>query len=156
MIFVNLKNIGNPASYPPAILRVLQHLIAEDFTTKPVGRYDLEGDDIFLQVMDCETRPASQASPEIHRQYIDVQYLVSGREQIGFAVDTHENQVAEDHLDERDVLFYQDMVGEKTLDLYPGDLAIFFPQDVHRPTCAVGEPAPVRKVVVKIRASLIQ
>lgn len=31
-------------------------------------------------------------------------------------------------------------------------LAIFAPEDAHKPGCALGEPCRVRKIVVKVRA----
>jgi YhcH/YjgK/YiaL family protein len=36
----------------------------------------------------------------------------------------------------------------------PGDFAIFFPSDVHRPACEVSGPETIRKVVVKVRFAL--
>jgi len=37
-----------------------------------------------------------------------------------------------------------------------GSFAVFFPWDIHRPACAINEPASIRKVVVKIRLSLFE
>ncbi|WP_416820994.1 YhcH/YjgK/YiaL family protein, partial [Cronobacter sakazakii] len=39
---------------------------------------------------------------------------------------------------------------EKTVVLEEGDFVIFWPGEVHKPLCAVGNPAPVRKAVVKM------
>ena len=49
---------------------------------------------------------------------------------------------------ERDIYFYE---GETVnISIGGGRLAIFFPQDAHAPSIAVGESRPVRKVVVKV------
>ncbi len=40
------------------------------------------------------------------------------------------------------------------LALGPGDFMLLFPEDAHMPRIAVGAPAPVRKVVVKIAVGL--
>jgi len=37
----------------------------------------------------------------------------------------------------------------------PGSFAILLPNDVHRPCCAVDQPMPIRKVVVKVRVALL-
>ena len=38
--------------------------------------------------------------------------------------------------------------------LSEGDFVVFYPGEVHKPLCAVGAPAQVRKVVVKVFSSL--
>jgi YhcH/YjgK/YiaL family protein len=85
-----------------------------------------------------------------------VQFLVSGREQIGMAVDTGKHKLGEDLLASRDLLFYTDVQDETTLTMRPGSFAVFMPGDVHRPGGAIGEPAPIRKVVMKVRVSLLK
>ena len=39
---------------------------------------------------------------------------------------------------------------EKTMFLSAGDFVVFYPGEVHKPLCAVGSPAKVRKAVVKM------
>ncbi len=39
---------------------------------------------------------------------------------------------------------------ESWLTMRPGNFAVFFPQDVHRPACINQRPCAIRKVVVKI------
>ena len=39
---------------------------------------------------------------------------------------------------------------EKTVILNEGDFVVFYPGEVHKPLCAVGAPAQVRKAVVKM------
>ena len=101
------------------------------------------------------TKPFAETRPEVHREYIDVQFLVQGREKIGVASDTGKNAVAEDLLAQRDLLFYAGMENESTLTMTPGSFAVFFPSDVHRPACAFEQPETIRKVVVKVRLSLL-
>jgi biofilm protein TabA len=133
----------------PAPLRLaLQHLRDTDFTALPAGNYDLQGKDIYVQVIDMNTKPVAECKPEVHRQYADVQFLVTGRERIGMAI-------AEDLLGARDLLFYADVQDETTLTMRPGSFAVFMPSDVHRPGGAIDGPEPIRKVVMKVRVSLL-
>ena len=141
----------------PAPLRLaLQHLRDTDFTALPAGNYDLQGKDIYVQVIDMNTKPAADCRPEVHRQYADVQFLVTGCERIGVAVDTGNHQIAEDLLATRDLLFYTDVQDETTLTMRPGSFAVFMPSDVHRPGGAIDGPEPIRKVVMKVRVSLLK
>jgi YhcH/YjgK/YiaL family protein len=141
---------------PAALRRALVHLRDTDFAAKPAGNYDLEGKDIYVQVIDTTTKPAAECKPEVHRQYADVQFLVRGRERIGVAAETGRFAVAEDLLAARDLLFYAEVDDEATLSMRPGSFAVFLPTDVHRPACAVDGPESIRKVVMKLRVALLK
>ena len=156
MIFGNIKDYESGFAWLPQHLKtVIEHLKQTDFQALPVGNYDLQGKDIYVQVFDMTTKPFAETRPEVHRQYADVQFSVCGREQIGVASDDGGNAVAEDLLAERDLLFYAGVQNESMLTMTPGSFAVFLPSDVHRPGVAVGGPATVRKVVVKVRVSLL-
>ena len=156
MIFGNVKDLETTFAWLPKPLKTaVQHLKDTDFTALPVGNYDLQGKDIYVQVFDATTKPIAETRAEVHRQYIDVQYSCHGNEKMGFASDTGKLAVAEDLLESRDLLFYTGMENESTLTMTPGSFAVFFPSDVHRPGCLLDQPASVRKVVIKVRASLL-
>ncbi|MDR3435567.1 YhcH/YjgK/YiaL family protein [Telmatospirillum sp.] len=156
MISGRVQDVDTAFGWLPGPLKmVLSHLKATDFDAKPLGRYDLQGNDIFVQVMDVKTKELSETRPEIHSKYIDVQFMWRGRERIGVVSDNGKNVVAEDLLAERDLLFYRNAENESIVELHPGDFAVFFPSDVHRPLCAIDAPEPVRKVVVKVAVSLL-
>lgn len=62
--------------------------------------------------------------------------------------DTTEPQA--DWLAEKDIAFLAEGQQEKTVILNEGDFVVFYPGEVHKPLCAVGAPAKVRKAVVKM------
>ena len=156
MIFGNVRDLETTFAWLPKPLKTaVQHLKDTDFTALPVGNYDLQGKDIYVQVFDATTKPIAETRAEVHRQYIDVQYSCNGKERMGFASDTGTLAVAEDLLEARDLLFYTGMENESTLTMTPGSFAVFFPSDVHRPGCLLDQSATVRKVVIKVRASLL-
>lgn len=156
MIYGHINDLEKCFAWLPAPFKTaLEHLKKTDLLSLSAGSYELQGRDIYFQVIDTTTKPLTENRPEIHREYIDVQYLCKGAEKMGFAVEDGTNTVAEDLLKERDLLFYTGVKNESTLLMLPGNFAVFFPNDVHRPACAVDQPMPIRKVVVKIRASLL-
>lgn len=156
MIFGNVNVLQDMSWLPKPLKLAVDHLKSTDFSTKEAGRYEIQGPDIFVLVSDLTTKPASENRPEIHRNFIDVQYLVHGSERIGVAVDTGRNPVAEDLLAEKDILFYSAMENETAVEMTPGSFAVLFPSDVHRPGCQSAKPETIRKVVVKVRASLLK
>ena len=155
MFFGHISNI-DLSQYPQAIQLALNYLKNTDFDSLEVGRYPIKDDLIYVQVLDLETKPKEENLPEVHRTYLDVQYLHRGKERMGFAPDLGNNQIAIDYDPSRDIQFYQDAEGENELIMQEGSFAVFFPNDVHRPNCIDGEVSKIRKVVVKIAMSEIR
>ena len=58
-----------------------------------------------------------------------------------------------DWLAEKDIAFLAEGQQEKTVILNEGDFVVFYPGEVHKPLCAVGAPALVRKAVVKMQVA---
>ena len=120
---------------------------------KPEGRYEAEHG-IYAMVQIGITSDIGKDRMETHEKYLDVQYLVSGKERLGFTKNTGDYQIAE-HIKERDLIFYQSVEDEGWIESRPGCFCIFFPSDIHRPECISGESMKLRKVVVKVSAALL-
>ena len=129
--------------------RAFDYLADTDFSALEDGRHPIDGEAIFALVSTYETEPENVRSFEAHRKYIDVQYLLSGREIICWAA-LQELTPAGEYSAEKDIVF---LSGDSRarLQLTPGTFALFYPEDAHKPNCAWGSPQQVRKVVVKIR-----
>lgn len=145
----------NPCRLPAAIETTLEFLRTTDFRVLPPGVVEIDGKNIYAQIIDLTTRPEEEIRPEVHRQYLDIQFLAWGEEKIGLAIDTGNNVISESLLTERDIIFYHDSQNEFFFDMVPGSYAIFFPQDVHRPGCNKLRSTPIRKIVVKVALSAL-
>jgi uncharacterized protein, YhcH/YjgK/YiaL family len=141
---------------PAALKTGLEYLVKTDLGKLAIGKHEIAGSDIFASVMEYTTAPKEERKPEAHVKYADIQYIISGEENIGFGVLAGDLPVREDKLAEKDIIFYKEVPGESDLKLTAGMYAIFFPWDVHRPSCAAAAPAPVRKVVVKVKMDLLR
>lgn len=125
-----------------------EYLEAFDPAT-PDGRYPIEGDRVFALVQSYETGPSTERPFEVHRRYIDLQYVVEGRERIlrshlvGLEVETPYDP-------ERDAEFYHDPPASSSVLVGSGEFAILYPNDAHKSGCMAGGRDPVRKIVVKI------
>lgn len=140
--------------YPKAIQTAIEFIKTHDFVNMQTGVYEIQGKDIYAQVMDAETGLVEEKRPEVHEKYVDVQFLASGREKLGFTPDTGNYEVDE-RIEERDLIFYKKVENEGFIEATPGCYNIFFPADVHRPAVASGEPMTIRKVVVKVSVALL-
>lgn len=156
MIFSNIQTWHlDQDLYSDKIQTALRYLTSNEFTKMNAGEYEIDGRNIFAIVMDKQTSNIMERVPETHVKYIDIQYLVTGRESIGFSRISDATLLTIDALEEKDLLLYEkNMSHESFVNLLPGDFAIFFPTDIHRPLCVYGEVCQVRKVVVKIAVNL--
>lgn len=146
MIFDLLENHARYDAISPGLAAAFDYLLQTELGSLPLGRMDVQGDLLYALVQEYETRLPEQGKWEAHRRYIDVQYIYSGHERMGFAqIDAM--QVGE-YLPEKDFL---PMTGEgSTVDMFPGTFVVFFPEDGHKPCLAVSRPEMVRKVVLKV------
>ena len=145
---------------PSPLSAALKYLRDNDMKAHEPGKFDinLDGTEMILQVLDLETKPRNELRPEIHRKYIDVQFLADGGpENAAYYNDDGTNTVSEDLLaTARDILFYEDNpeIREGIIPLEVGSFAVYFPWDVHVPAIAVnGIPAKIRKIVIKVPLS---
>jgi biofilm protein TabA len=117
------------------------------------GKYNLDGNNVYAIVSDGPTKAMENAKWENHKNYIDIQYVIRGKEKMGIAP-LLKATVTEAYDASKDIAF--NSVPEKDCQYYiaePGTFLIFFPQDAHRPGIKVEGSDTVRKVVIKIRAA---
>lgn len=127
--------------------RGLRWLTDNDLPAMPVERYDIAGDNVFAMVQEYDTKPMADGFWEAHREYADIQLVVSGNEHMGYAP-TGSMQVGE-YDASRDFL---PMEGNGLfVPMTAGQFMILWPQDAHMPQMAIDQPAPVKKVVVKVK-----
>ena len=155
MIFSKLC-VNDPClAYPQAIRQVLDWLRNTDTMALPLTRHDIQGDEIFVNVMDMTTHPFEGSHPEVHQKYIDLMYWPEGGERIGVAPYLGTEPVFEAR-PENDIALLEEVANESFLVATEGCFGLFFPWDAHRPGLFLGDgPATSRKAVVKIRAALL-
>ncbi len=141
--------------YPEAIQTAVNYLKQNDFIKMEPGVYEIQGKDIYAQVFDEVTEPADKKRPEVHEKFADVQFLASGKEKLGFTTDTGIYKAAE-RIDERDLIFYENVENESFINAVPGCYNIFFPGDIHRPGVEWDGSKTIRKVVVKVKMDLLK
>jgi len=151
MIHDTLAHAALYASLTPGIAAALNYLRETDLAALPTGKHEIDGKDLIAIVEEYESRPPEKCFWEAHRKYIDVQCVVRGAERMGHA-ELARLTVTQPYLDEKDALKFADPDGAGSyVTVRAGSFAIFFPHDAHLPGLADGVPAPVKKVVMKVR-----
>ena len=146
MIFDTLENIKNYEGLG-RVYTALKFLADTDFSKVELGRYELQGDDIFYMVQSYETDPDKTIS-EAHKKYIDIQFMVDGEEIIGVAPISCEKTETEAK-PENDVWFYD--CKTEPLTLFKNSFMVLYPNDLHCPGVAANGAITCHKVVVKVK-----
>jgi YhcH/YjgK/YiaL family protein len=152
MIYDRIENAARYFPKGSALCDAVQYVATFD-PSHPDGTFLLRGNDVYAIVKRYTTFPVEQKQFETHREYIDVQVLLSGMEAIHVSLAT-DLAVLEPY----DVAFDKARPHPpkdfSTILLRPGKFAVFFPGDFHRPDCIWGTPMPVRKICIKVRVGL--
>ncbi len=118
------------------------------------GCYEIRGQEIYAIVQSYDTQQAAGKKIESHKKFIDIQYVLSGGEAIGWLPVAGLKELSA-YSEEKDVLFYHPADITPVI-MLPGTFAIFFPQDAHQPGCIYRQVEPVRKIVVKVAYHLVE
>ena len=147
MIIDTLENCSRYESLHPRFKAAFDFLKRPGIEATPVGRVEVDGTQLFALTQEYETKPIRDGKLEAHKKYVDIQFIVSGEEFIGYAPLTRQGS-AKPFDAEKDIGFYD---GEAWFTLLrAGMFAIFFPQDAHLPGRYTEKPAHVKKIVLKI------
>jgi biofilm protein TabA len=112
------------------------------------GKYPIAGDRVYATVSEAPSRKIEEVKWESHKKYIDLQYIIKGKEMIGIA-DTSMAIITKPYSD--DVINYN--AEGKYYVAAPGSFFLFFPNNAHRPTIKVNGYEVVKKVVIKIQTA---
>ena len=137
----------------PRFRKAFEFLRSHDLAKLPLGRNEIDGDDIFANVMDVTLATWDpNAKLEVHRQYFDIHVPISGDEVDGFIYDEENTKANAAAFNvEKDYVLFQNPKMEKVA-LKKGEFAIFFPPyGAHAPNKTEGAPRKHRKLVVKVR-----
>ena len=153
MIFDKLKNAACYAGLSDNFRKAIEFMLSRDFSLEPAGKYEIDGKEVYATIYDQTGLTVEKEKYECHRNYADIQLVLSGGERMFYAeLGSCENFT--DHNDVKDIAF---CTAENGVDLrfLPGDFAIFFPQDAHMPGMCLPENAGkdmiTKKLVIKVK-----
>ena len=145
MIVDRLDNARRYAAAHPLFARAFEFLRRKDLASLAPGRHEVDGDRLYAVVVKADAAGREKAVLEAHRRYIDIQFIVSGTDEMGWRP-LVECKGSKGFDAAKDLELFTDPA-VAWCGVRPGDLAIFFPSDAHAPGGGTG---PVHKVVVKV------
>ncbi|MDR3628512.1 MAG: YhcH/YjgK/YiaL family protein [Ignavibacteriaceae bacterium] len=148
MILDSIDNISLYKGLGDKVTKALNYLKETDFEKIENGKYELEGKDVIAAVSRYKTKPAEEGKWEAHKNHIDIQFIASGAEIIGYSF-LKDMKPKTEYNPEKDVQFFE---GEgQSAKALKNTFLILFPTDVHMPGIRINEAEEVIKVVVKVK-----
>jgi len=148
MILDKIENAENYYSFSNNLKKGFEFIQNTNLKSLPVGKHEVSGDEVFALVSEYESKPHADCKPESHKIYADIQFIVSGKEFIGYVPLNGQIETIP-YIQEKDIAFFNEETTQ--LLLQEGMFAVFFPQDIHRPCMQIDGSEKVKKVVVKVK-----
>jgi YhcH/YjgK/YiaL family protein len=130
--------------------KAFKFMVNNDLSKLEPKRYDIDGDNLYASVSEYLSKNEETINFEAHKKYIDIQYVISGKEIMNIAPLSSVKEIITPYDSTRDIEF---ITVDKVVNFKatPSNFFIFFPSDIHRPGLKDGENSQVRKVVVKVK-----
>lgn len=146
MIVDSLKNCDKYVSCHDGFDKAFAFLRRASEENLSVGRYEIDGDRVFAFIQEYTSK--TESSFEAHKNYIDIQFILSGTE-VMKVCDISQVKISVPYTE--DVMFFEDNERASVTVVEAGEYGIFFPWDAHKPGLCFDTPEEVKKVVVKVK-----
>jgi biofilm protein TabA len=131
-------------------IKAFKFLTSNDLTKLELKRYDIDGDNLYATVSEYQSKNEESAKFEAHRKYIDIQYVITGKEIMNIA----QIKTVSEVLNQYDAIKDIEFVAISNIVNYKAgstNFFIFFPSDAHRPGLKDGVNSLIRKIIIKIK-----
>lgn len=151
MIYDELKNLQRYKGLSKNLDTALQYLEKTDLSTLPLGKTVIDGDNVFVNIMEVEAKEKEELFYEIHREYIDIQLDIEGTEL--FCLGTGEKTLTKPYNAETD---FAPCEVEHQVDciLGKGRFVICMVEEPHMPSVAASKERHLKKAVFKVKYDL--
>ena len=143
MIICPWNELSRYASLIPGLEEAMKIIDAHD--PKEYGTFPLPNGRFMAGIHTSRSAEGCQA--EAHRRFLDIQYVLTGQDVVGWAPISRLTPAGEFNVD-GDIGFFD---GEVEMIRIPaGYCYVVFPEDGHMPDCHIDEPNDFLKYVIKI------
>ena len=143
MIICPWNEISRYASVIPGLEEATKIIDAHD--PKEYGTFPLPNGRFMVGMH--TSRSAEGAQAEAHRRFLDIQYVITGQDVVGWNSINHMTPAGEFNM-EGDIGFFEGDV--EMIRIPAGYCYVVFPEDAHLPDCHIDQPMNFLKYVIKI------
>jgi len=130
--------------------KAFEFLAKTNLKTIETGTYEIDGKNLFAAISEYDSKDEDNAKIEAHKKYADIQYVISGKEQMGvLPLDSMKPFIP--YSEKNDIAFFKTDITNYYHHANPSNFFIFFPNDAHRPGVKIDKNTPIKKVVIKVK-----
>ena len=130
-------------------LAALEYIEKTDLSELENGKHLLDGEHLFVNIVDSAMKTPEQARLEVHDKYIDIQVPLSKAESFGVKPRSECREPDGEFNAEKDILFYKDK-DWTTITVEVGQAVTFDPDTAHAPLIGEGE---IHKAIFKVEVA---
>ena len=150
MIVGKLKDLNRYKGINKNLDLAIDYALKTDLLSLPIGRMAIDSQNVYINRSRYIAKPFGETQAESHRNYLDLQIVLQGREGFGYTgLDNPTAKIIEPYAEGKDVIKYT-VTDETDFVLEDGGFAIVFPEDIHRPAIKQNDVI-VEKAVIKIK-----
>lgn len=150
MIQGSLKSLKNYKGIDSNLDFAISYLEENDIKNLPLGITHIKGDDVYINVMELDTKDESQVDYEIHKNHFDIFIPLAGTEKVLIGNPDYSNP--SEYNSESDT-FFADTETVSTNIITESQFILCFTGDPHKPGLAIEKPSKLKKAVVKVLQS---
>ncbi|MCF0165434.1 MAG: YhcH/YjgK/YiaL family protein [Bacteroidales bacterium] len=136
-------NLDNNPNY----LKAVEFIAETDLGELELGKHFIDGDNLFVNIVDSQMKTPEQARLEVHDKYIDIQVPLDKEESFGVKPRRECVDPDGEFNEEKDILFYKDK-DWTTVTIKPGEAITFDTDTAHAPLIGEGT---IHKAIFKVK-----
>ena len=147
MILSTLQDCGRFEVLHPLFKKAFDYVKSHNLLDAPLGRIEVEGDDLFISNSNPECVKVDRQVLEVHRKYIDIHVLLEGEETVGWKPLSDCRNETKPYNEDADCALYDEQAATY-VKMQPGQILIVWPEDAHAPVIGEGK---IRKLIIKVK-----
>lgn len=147
MIYSNIKNKNEYKFLDEKIQKCFEYIEENNLKDMEKATYEIDGKDIFVNIVEYETTKAENRFWEAHKQYIDIHFMLEGKEYIN--INFIDDMEKKPYIEKDDFL---ELIGDKKISVLmkERDFLICYPNDAHMTAVEVENPEKIKKAIFKV------
>lgn len=147
MIFDKIENLKLYKGMNQNLDTAIDFILSHDLDKLPLGRTEIDSDQVYINVMDAKAFPIEERNYEVHKNYMDIQIDLMGIERIDTGDITR--TTLRDYDETKDV-GTADAPDLASCIIGSGNFILCMAKEPHKPNIAVCEDTILKKAVCKV------
>lgn len=147
MIICKLSELEHYKKESANIKTAIDYVLSHDLKELPFGKTIIDGESVYINKSQIETKSENEIPYEVHEKYIDLQIDLEGDENIFLTNDT--SCLIREYDEENDYALYSSPLNSTVLNLDNSNCTFLFPGELHKPGVKRNTEKTI-KCVVKI------